>query len=113
MSKLKIGQKFVYTERNSIFEIVAPPNPVSKYYTVYYPATGQYRRYTETRINTDCRPYGGPPKKRTKQNIQVDLPGFMWPIIINLNTGTVSCGHYQSRPGTASILFKALKGRKK
>lgn len=110
---IKVGDKYVYTERNSVFEVSSLPRDGSPYYTVYYPATGEYRRYAAARIGSECRPYTGAPKKKTKPSIQVTLPGFPAPVVLNPNTGEVSCGCHRSTSGALPILLAALKGLKK
>jgi hypothetical protein len=105
---IEIGQKFVYRERNSVFEIAGPC--VNGYWLVYYPLTGQYRKYTEQLIRAGCSPYVKAPKRVKRQPpVVVNLPGFPSSVEIDVNTGSVVCGCHKSQPGSLPILLAALR----
>jgi hypothetical protein len=112
------GDAFVYVERNAVFRVHSLPTPASAFYTVYYEATGQYRRYSEDRIRGACVPYTAPPKRRPKPPAQpVSLPTTATGLPNALEVhedGTIVCGCHRSRPGTYGALVGAvMKGRPK
>ena len=107
------GKKYVYTERNSVFEITSMPNDTTQYYTVYYPATGEYRRYNEQKILANCRPFTEPPKrKKYVAPITIFLPGFPYNVQV-FQDGSITAGCHKSKPGAVKIFLAALKKGKK
>lgn len=109
---IRQGDAFAYTARNAVFKIHAVPNATTEYFTVYYEATGEYRRYSEERIRRDCVPWTKPPKRKrppappvTINSVDAGLPNEL----VVHEDGTIVCGCHRSKPGVFGRLSASVK----